>query len=123
MRLLALSLIAFAGLAACQPAAPAVKTCKLEGNWLTTGAGGQRQWTIRPDGSISSRESNSVSGKATLVDHRLTIEFKDPVGPSEGTYDLTLSPDCTTAEGRVKVTAAPPGWPLTEGPVTAEQGG
>ena len=112
----------FIALAACQPAPPKTEVCKLQGSWLTTASGGQRQWTIRPDGSITSRESSTVTGKATLADHRLTIEFED-VGPSAGVYDLTLSPDCTKAEGTVQVTKAPAGWPLTKGPVTAEQGG
>lgn len=120
---LALSLAAFAGLAvaACSPPAPRPAVCRLEGSWLTTASGGQREWTIRPDGSISSRESDQVEGKATLNDHKLTIEFVD--GPSAGAYDLTLSPDCTKAEGTVKTTKAPPGWPLTSGPVTAERAG
>lgn len=109
-------------LSACAPAAEAPAVCKLEGSWLTTGSGGQRQWSINPDGSITSRESSTVTGKATLTDHRLTIEFED-VGPSAGVYTFDLSPDCTKAEGTVKVTKAPPGWPLTEGAVTAEQGG
>ena len=121
MRLTFAAIAAAAGLAACQPAPPKAEVCKLEGSWLATASGGQRQWTIRPDGSITSRESSTVEGKATLDDHKLRIEFED--GGSAGYYDLTLSPDCKTAEGTVKTTKAPPGWPLTEGPVTAEQQG
>lgn len=111
--------LAAMALGACQPAAPEVKTCKLEGRWLTTASGGQRTWIIAADGSVTSADSDWTKGKAKLDDHKLTFEFEE--GPQAGIYTLNLSPDCRTAEGTVEVTRANAGWPLTKGPVTAEQ--
>src|SRR4051812_25004581 len=96
-------LVAAAGLAAAVAASTfatrsaAAPTCHLAGTWhQTTDQVGSTSWSIEADGTAE--ETNSpgakASGKATLSNSVLTINWTTPTGYA-GTYRWTLQSNCS----------------------------
>lgn len=106
-------LACLAALAACAGAGPpaissAASACPVAGSWSNEVTGlGVSVWTISADGAAREAGIGDASGRASVQDRALRIDWT--TGGYAGFYEVTLDASCRSGHGQMTWTRTPQG--------------